>query len=187
MRPTALVVASRDRALIRRAQRLFSSPYMRVSSTTDVTGVEIAGALKNVLAIAAGIVDGMGLGLNATAAVTAQGTMEIRWLAERMGAKAATVSGISGLGDIMLTCYGSLSRNRSVGLRLGRGEALDDILGSMSQVAEGVATARVVVKLAYEYRVQLPVLTAVAQILDGHVTPREAMLAIMDLPQIEER
>jgi len=183
-RPTAMAVASADTTLLGRVQRLFGSPCMRVSSTTDVTGVELAGALKNVLAIAAGIVDGMELGLNATAAVIAQGASEIRWLAERMGANPATVAGISGLGDIMLTCYGSLSRNRTVGLRLGRGEQLEDILGSTSQVAEGVATARVVSKLAYQYRVQLPVLTAVAQILDGNISPREAMLAIMELPQM---
>lgn len=178
-------MASSEARLNKLVQQLFSSQHMRVSSTPDVTGVEIAGALKNVLAIGAGIVDGMGLGLNATAAVIAQGTSEIRWLAERMGANPATVAGVSGLGDIMLTCYGSLSRNRTVGVRLGQGERLEDILASTSQVAEGVATARVVARLAYQYRVQLPVLTAVAQILEGHVTPREAVLAIMELPQME--
>ena len=104
-----------------------------------------------------------------------------------MGARPATVSGLSGLGDIMLTCYGSLSRNRSVGVRLGRGEALADILASSSQVAEGVATAGVVVSLARRYRVQLPVLTAVAQVLDGHISAQQAVFEIMNLPQIEER
>ncbi len=149
-------------------------------------GVEICGALKNVLAIAAGIVEGLDLGHNALAALTAQGCAEIRWLAEKLGARPATVSGLSGLGDIMLTCYGELSRNRSVGVRLGQGEALAEILASSSQVAEGVATAGAVVSLARNYRVSLPVLTAVAQVLDNNLTPRQAVYEIMALPQIEE-
>ena len=160
---------------------------MRVSTSSDVIGVEVCGALKNVLAIAAGIVEGLDLGHNAMAALVAQGCAEIRWLAEKMGAKPATVSGLSGLGDIMLTCYGSLSRNRSVGVRLGRGEALKDILASSSQVAEGVATAGVVVELARKWRVQLPVLTAVAQVVEGHISAAEAVAEIMQLPQVEER
>jgi glycerol-3-phosphate dehydrogenase (NAD+) len=186
-RPTGIVAASRDPALAAAVQALFASPAMRVNTSSDVVGVEICGALKNVLAIAAGIVEGLDLGRNAMAALVAQGCAEIRWLAEKMGAKPATVSGLSGLGDIMLTCYGDLSRNRSVGVRLGRGEALVDILSSSTQVAEGVATAAVVVGLARRYRVQLPVLTAVAQVLDGHISAREAVEAIMALPQMEEQ
>lgn len=154
--------------------------------TTCCAGVEICGALKNVLAIAAGIVQGLDLGHNALAALVAQGCSEIRWLSEKLGAKPATMIGLSGLGDIMLTCYGDLSRNRSVGVRLGRGEALPDILASSSQVAEGVATAGVVVGLARKYKVSLPVLTAVAQVLDQNLTPSEAVAEIMRLPQIEE-
>lgn len=103
-----------------------------------------------------------------------------------MGAKPETVAGLSGLGDIMLTCYGSLSRNRTVGVRLGKGESLRDILSSMTEVAEGVATSGVVVSLARKYRVQLPVLTAVAQVLDGNLTPIDAVSEIMSLPMIEE-
>ena len=186
-RPTGLVVASRDKALQRQLQQLFASPTMRVNTTSDVVGVEVCGALKNVLAIAAGIVEGLGLGNNAKAALVSQGCAEIRWLAEKMGAKPETVSGLSGMGDVMLTCYGELSRNRAVGVRLGRGEALADILGSSSQVAEGVATAGVVVSLARRFRVALPVLTAVAQVLDGALAPAEAVRMIMSLPQIEER
>ncbi|BDA41583.1 Glycerol-3-phosphate dehydrogenase [NAD(P)+] [Coccomyxa sp. Obi] len=186
LRPTGVVAASKDKKLAREMQCLFASPYLRVNITTDVTGVEICGALKNVLALAAGIVEGLDLGNNAMAALVAQGCAEIRWLAEKMGANSATVSGLSGLGDIMLTCYGSLSRNRSVGVRLGKGEALADILASSSQVAEGVATAGVVVSLARTYRVSLPVLTAVAQVLDGALSPKEAVYEIMNLPQIEE-
>ena len=186
-RPTGIVAASRDRNLARDVQKLFASPTMRVSTSHDVVGVEICGALKNVLAIAAGIVEGLDLGHNAMAALVAQGCAEIRWLAEKMGAKPATISGLSGLGDIMLTCYGSLSRNRSVGVRLGRGEALSDILASSSQIAEGVATAGVVVSLARKYRVELPVLTAVAQVLNGNLSAAEAVAEIMNLPQVEER
>ncbi|CAK0787504.1 hypothetical protein CVIRNUC_010724 [Coccomyxa viridis] len=186
LRPTGVVAASKDKNLARELQSLFASPYLRVNTTTDVTGVEICGALKNVLALAAGIVEGLDLGHNAMAALVAQGCAEIRWLAEKMGAKPATVSGLSGLGDIMLTCYGSLSRNRSVGVRLGQGEALADILASSNQVAEGVSTAGVVVSLARTYRVSLPVLTAVAQVLAGALSPKEAVYEIMNLPQIEE-
>jgi len=186
-RPTGLVAASRDKKLCRDVQALFASPFMRINISTDVMGVEICGALKNVLAIAAGIVEGLELGNNAMAALISQGCSEIRWLAEKMGAKPATVSGLSGLGDIMLTCYGSLSRNRSVGVRLGKGEALADIMSSSKQVAEGVPTAGAVVSLARKYRVQLPVLTAVAQVLNGQLSAAEAVAEIMRLPQIEER
>lgn len=186
-RPTGIVAASKDKSLARDVQELFASPSMRVSTSSDVIGVEVCGALKNVLAIAAGIVEGLDLGHNAMAALVAQGCAEIRWLAEKMGAKPATISGLSGLGDIMLTCYGSLSRNRSVGVRLGKGEVLADILASSTQVAEGVATAGVVVALARKWRVQLPVLTAVAQVLEGHIDAAEAVAEIMNLPQVEER
>ena len=186
-RPTGLVAASRDKALCQNVQNLFASPFMRINISTDVVGVEICGALKNVLAIAAGIVEGLELGNNAMAALISQGCSEIRWLAEKMGAKPATVSGLSGLGDIMLTCYGSLSRNRAVGVRLGKGEALADIMSSSSQVAEGVPTAGAVVSLARKYRVQLPVLTAVAQVLNGQLSAAEAVAEIMRLPQIEEK
>ena len=185
-RPTAVVAASNDPALAREVGALFACPALRVNTSTDVLGVEICGALKNVLAIAAGIVEGLELGHNASAALVAQGCAEIRWLAERMGAQPSTVSGLSGLGDIMLTCYGDLSRNRTVGLRLGRGEALQDILASSSQVAEGVATAGTVAALARRYRVSLPVLTAVAQVLAGNLDAAEAVAEIMRLPQIEE-
>lgn len=185
-KPTGVVAASKDKLLAATVQHVFASPTLRVNTSADVVGVEVCGALKNVLAIAAGIVEGLDLGHNAMAALVAQGCAEIRWLAEKMGARAATVSGPAGLGDIILTCYGSLSRNRGVGLRLGRGETLQGILSSSSQVAEGVATASAVVGLARRYRVQLPVLTAVAQILDGHISAREAVFELMNLPQIDE-
>ncbi|KAL2611265.1 hypothetical protein R1flu_022957 [Riccia fluitans] len=184
--PTALVAASKDKELAKAAQQLLASRYLRVNTSSDVVGVEMAGALKNVLAIAAGIVEGMELGNNCMAALVAQGCAEIRWLAEKMGAKPATLAGLSGTGDIMLTCFVKLSRNRSVGVRLGAGERLEDILGSMNQVAEGVATAGAVIALARKYRVQMPVLTAVARILENELTPKKAVLALMSLPQVEE-
>lgn len=148
--------------------------------------MEIAGALKNVLAIAAGIVVGMNLGNNSMAALVAQGCSEIRWLATKMGAKPATITGLSGTGDIMLTCFVNLSRNRTVGVRLGSGEKLDDILSSMNQVAEGVSTAGAVIALAQKYNVKMPVLTAVARIIDNELTPKKAVLELMSLPQVEE-
>ena len=206
--PTAIVAASEDVKLAVKVQRLFASSNLRVNTSTDVIGVEMAGALKNVLAIAAGIVEGLQLGNNAMAALVAQGCSEsacgvtavlsllvlthalslpaVRWLAERMGAEPVTLSGLSGVGDIMLTCFVNLSRNRTVGVRLGRGESLDAILASSTQVAEGVATAAAVVVLARKHRVALPVLTAVARIVDGEMSPREAVETVMSLPQIPE-
>ncbi|CAL5079322.1 unnamed protein product [Urochloa decumbens] len=184
--PTAMVVASKDKKLASSVQQLLASPNLRISTSSDVTGVEIAGALKNVLAIAAGIVEGMNLGNNCMAALVAQGCSEIRWLATKMGAKPTTLSGLSGSGDIMLTCFVNLSRNRNVGLRLGSGEKLDQIMSSMNQVAEGVSTAGAVIALAQKYNVKMPVLTAVARIIDNELTPKKAVMELMNLPQVEE-
>nr|XP_045083908.1 glycerol-3-phosphate dehydrogenase [NAD(+)], chloroplastic isoform X1 [Aegilops tauschii subsp. strangulata] len=182
--PTAMVVASKDKKLASAVQQLLASSNLRISTSSDVTGVEIAGALKNVLAIAAGIVEGMHLGNNCMAALVAQGCSEIRWLATKMGAKPTTLSGLSGSGDIMLTCFVNLSRNRNVGLRLGSGEKLGEILDSMNQVAEGVSTAGAVIALAQKYNVKLPVLTAVARIIDNELTPKRAVMELMNLPQV---
>ncbi|XP_021861591.1 glycerol-3-phosphate dehydrogenase [NAD(+)] 2, chloroplastic isoform X3 [Spinacia oleracea] len=184
--PTAMVVASRDKKLVNQVQQLLASERLRINTSSDVTGVEIAGALKNVLAIAAGIVVGMELGNNSMAALVAQGCSEIRWLAKKMGANSATLTGLSGTGDIMLTCFVNLSRNRTVGVRLGSGEKLEDILSSMNQVAEGVTTAGAVISLAQKYNVKMPVLTAVARIIDNELTPQAAVLELMSLPQVEE-
>ena len=184
--PTAIVAASEDKNLAWRVQRLFASTHLRVNTSADVVGVEMSGALKNVLAIAAGMIEGLSLGNNALASVVAQGCAEIRWLASKMGARPETLAGLSGTGDIMLTCFVNLSRNRTVGVRLGKGESLEDILGSMNQVAEGVATAGAVMKLARRYKVSLPVLTAVARILEDDLDPRDAVEEIMNLPQVPE-
>ncbi|KAK3022398.1 hypothetical protein RJ639_047372 [Escallonia herrerae] len=179
-------VASKDKKLANAVQQLLASRNLRINRSSDVTGVEIAGALKNVLAIAAGIVEGMNLGNNSMAALVAQGCSEIRWLATKMGAKSTTITGLSGTGDIMLTCFVDLSRNRTVGVRLGSGEKLDDILTSMNQVAEGVFTAGAVIALAQKYNVKMPVLTAVARIIDNELTPQKAVLELMSLPQYSE-
>ncbi|KAI0501841.1 hypothetical protein KFK09_016786 [Dendrobium nobile] len=179
--PTAMVAASKDKKLANAVQQLLASPNLRISSSSDVTGVEITGALKNVLAIAAGIVEGMNLGNNCMAALVAQGCSEIRWLATKMGAKPTTLTGLSGSGDIMLTCFVNLSRNRTVGLRLGSGERLEDILNSMNQVAEGVSTAGAVIALAQKYHVKMPVLTAVARIIDNELTPKKAVMELCGL------
>ncbi|KAL8552358.1 hypothetical protein ACS0TY_001161 [Phlomoides rotata] len=184
--PTAMVVASKDKKMANAVQQLLASRSLRINTSSDVTGVEIAGALKNVLAIAAGIVEGLNLGNNSMAALVSQGCSEIRWLATKMGAKSTTLTGLSGTGDIMLTCFVNLSRNRTVGVRLGSGEKLDDILSSMNQVAEGVSTAGAVIALAQKYKVKLPVLTAVARIVDNELTPTKAVLELMNLPQVEE-
>ena len=184
--PTAIVAASEDKNLAWLVQRLFASTHLRVNTSADVVGVEMSGALKNVLAIAAGMIEGLELGNNALASVVAQRCAEIRWLASKMCARPETLAGLSGTGDIMLTCFVNLSRNRSVGVRLGKGESLEDILGSMNQVAEGVATAGAVMKLARRYKVSLPVLTAVARILEDDLDPRDAVQEIMNLPQVPE-
>lgn len=185
-RPTCVVAASHDPEAAHRVQRLMMSHYFRVSHTDDVVGVEVAGALKNVLAIAAGICEGLGLGINAMSALVMQGNAEIRWLATAMGARPETLAGLAGMGDIILTCFGGLSRNRGVGVRLGQGEPLDAILSSSNGVAEGVYTSRLVVELANKHKVLLPVLTMVARVLSNEVSPRQAVLEVMALPPLPE-
>eukprot|EP00933_Yihiella_yeosuensis_P052977 TRINITY_DN51128_c0_g1_i1.p1 TRINITY_DN51128_c0_g1~~TRINITY_DN51128_c0_g1_i1.p1 ORF type:complete len:338 (-),score=57.68 TRINITY_DN51128_c0_g1_i1:310-1272(-) len=185
-RPTSVIAASADPEAAERIQRLLTARYFRVSLTDDVIGVEVAGALKNVLAIAAGICEGLGLGANSLSALVTQGNAEIRWLATAMGGKPETLAGLAGMGDILLTCFGSLSRNRSVGVRLGKGEHIEDVLGSGGGVAEGVFTSRLVVELSDEHRVLLPVLTAVARILNREVSPRKAVFEVLSLPPLAE-
>lgn len=181
-RPTSVVAASKSPEAAEKVSRLLTSKYFRVSMTDDVLGVEVAGALKNVLAIAAGICEGLNLGTNAMSALVTQGNAEIRWLATAMGARPETLAGLSGMGDILLTCFGSLSRNRRVGVRLGKGDPFEDVTNSKQGVAEGVFTARLVVELADEYKVLLPVLTSVARILCREVSPKEAVFEVLALP-----
>lgn len=183
---TAVTVASTDRALANDMMALFTSSSFRALYTPDVVGVEIGGAVKNVIAIAAGMSEGLGLGTNAMAALVTRGCGEMRRLVTTLGGESSTVFGLSGVGDTFGTCFGPLSRNRQVGYRLGKGEKLEDILESMSQVAEGVATARSLVMLmddrvkGYRKDLKYPILYGVKSILDGEYTPREGLVLLME-------
>jgi glycerol-3-phosphate dehydrogenase (NAD(P)+) len=178
--PTAVVVASRDRALAQLIQREFSSRTFRIYTSTDVIGVEIGGAVKNIIAIAAGAIAGLGLGHNPVAALITRGLAEISRLACACGAKRETLAGLAGMGDLVLTCTGDLSRNRTVGVELGRGRKLPEIIGCMRMVAEGVRTTYATVALAEQRGVEMPITTQVHRILEGQVTPREAIRELME-------
>ncbi|HEY2523710.1 MAG TPA: NAD(P)H-dependent glycerol-3-phosphate dehydrogenase [Candidatus Binataceae bacterium] len=167
-RPAAVVAAARDEAAARDVQRLFASRRLRIYRSVDVSGVELAGAAKNVIAIAAGISDGLGLGSSARAALVTRGLAELTRLGVRAGARAETIYGLAGLGDLVLTCTGDLSRNRALGLRLGRGEGIDAVMAGMSSghpVAEGVANARSISRLAERMGVEMPIASAVCRVL----------------------
>jgi glycerol-3-phosphate dehydrogenase (NAD(P)+) len=185
--PTAVVVASADPALAARIQELVSTSYLRVYTSDDVVGVELGGAIKNVIAIAVGVAEGMGLGLNARAALITRGLAEVTRLAVSCGANPLTLAGLAGMGDLVLTCTGHLSRNLQVGIRLGREERLDAILGSMHMVAEGVATARSAMILAARHGVEMPITEAVTRLLDGETAPGDAVRALMARPLRSER
>jgi glycerol-3-phosphate dehydrogenase (NAD(P)+) len=178
--PTAVVVASRDREVAKLVQKELSSPTLRIYTSTDVVGVEIGGAVKNIIAIAAGVVAGLGLGHNPTAALITRGLAEISRLACACGGKRETLAGLAGMGDLVLTCTGELSRNRTVGVELGKGRKLAEIIGSMRMVAEGVKTTYATVALAKRYGVEMPITTQVHRILEGQVTPREAIRELME-------
>ncbi|HUK13756.1 MAG TPA: NAD(P)H-dependent glycerol-3-phosphate dehydrogenase [Thermoanaerobaculaceae bacterium] len=177
--PTAAVLAGRDAALLRRLQAAFSTSAFRFYSSTDVAGAELAGALKNVVAIGAGVAEGLGLGQNALAALLTRGLHEIARLGVRLGGREETFRGLAGMGDLVLTCAaGSLSRNRAVGERLGRGEKLEAILAGR-EVAEGVPTTRAAAELARRHKVEMPITFAVEAILAGALPPRDAVTALM--------
>ena len=163
--PTAVVAASEDAAVAQTAQTLFHSPTFRVYTSTDTTGVEMGGALKNVVAIAAGVCDGLGFGDNTKATLLTRGIVEIRRLGVQCGAQPETFAGLSGLGDLTVTCFSKLSRNRSLGERLGRGEKLADILAGSVTVAEGYPTARSAWQLARRHNVSTPILDEVYSLL----------------------
>ncbi len=177
--PTALVAASADRDAATYIQETLKGPTFRLYASDDVAGVEIGGALKNVIAIAAGVVDGLQLGHNAMAALITRGLVEISRLACAEGARRDTLSGLSGLGDLVLTCTGDLSRNRQVGIQLGRGRSLDDILSHMRMVAEGVRTTSAALSLGERRGIELPIAAQMAAVLDGRSTPRDAVDALM--------
>ena len=177
--PSAAVLACPELSVAVGLQREFSDTHLRFYAGRDLVGVELAGALKNAIAIAAGMVDGLGLGSNTQAALMTRGLHEITRLGVALGADASTFRGLAGMGDLVLTCTGTLSRNRTVGKRLGQGESLEEILGSMREVAEGVRTAPAATRLAAGIGVELPITEAVTRILAGKIGPREALVALM--------
>lgn len=177
--PTAVVVAGRDPEAAIRAQALFQTDAFRVYTNRDVVGVELAGALKNVIAVAAGCTAGLGFGHNTLAALITRGLAEITRLGVAMGAEKATFSGLAGMGDLVLTCTGSLSRNRTVGYRLGKGETLERILADMTAVAEGVKTAEAVHALASRNGVEMPIAEQVYAIVHEGRSPSDALRMLM--------
>jgi len=176
--PTAVVVASPWEKMAQRVQRWFSNDYFRVYTSIDVAGVELGGSLKNVCAIAAGISDGMGFGSNTRAAIMTRGLAELVRLAVKKGANPLTLSGLAGMGDLVLTCTGELSRNRTVGLGLGRGQKLKEVLAGMTQIAEGVRTAKSVHDLAEKLDVDMPLHEAVYRILYDDLPPKAALQSL---------
>jgi glycerol-3-phosphate dehydrogenase (NAD(P)+) len=177
--PTAVTMAAASEEVAQRGAEAFQTRYFRVYTSTDVRGVELGGSLKNVIAIAAGVVDGLGFGNNSRAALITRGLAEITRLGVAAGADPRTFAGLAGMGDLILTCTGALSRNRSVGVELGRGRSLDDILGGMVQVAEGVRTARSAHDLARKMEIEMPIVDTMHAILFEGLDPREAVTTLM--------
>ncbi len=177
--PTAVVAASLSAERSRAVQELFQNRYFRIYTQSDVVGTELGGSLKNVLALAAGMSDGLALGSNARAALITRGLAEMTRLATRLGARESTLAGLAGIGDVVLTCTGDLSRNRTVGVAIGRGRAPEAVLGEMEQVVEGVRTARAARDLARRHGVEMPIVDAVCSILYDGVAPREALDRLM--------
>jgi glycerol-3-phosphate dehydrogenase (NAD(P)+) len=176
--PTAITLASYDEVIGKKAQEVLSNAYFRVYTNRDVIGVELAGSLKNVVAIAAGALEGMGFGYNTMAALLTRGLAEMARLGVAMGGSLNTFSGLAGMGDLVLTCTGGLSRNRTLGTRLGKGEKLDDIMKGAKTVAEGVKTAKAARELAKKYDIEMPIVEEVYQILYEGKDPK---LALQDL------
>lgn len=177
--PTAVVIAAKDDAVAASAQELMSCDWLRAYSTHDVVGVEIGGALKNVIAIACGCADGLGLGLNTRAALITRGLAEITRVAVKMGADPQTLSGLAGMGDLVLTCTGDLSRNRRVGIGLGEGKKLEEILEEMGQVAEGVKTTLSARDLSAKVGVDMPITSEVYRILYEDKPAKEVVYSLM--------
>jgi glycerol-3-phosphate dehydrogenase (NAD(P)+) len=184
--PTAVALGCADAELADRVQALFSTETFRVYVNADVTGVELGGAVKNIMAIASGISDGLGFGQNARAALITRGLAEMSRLGAAMGASPATFMGLSGLGDLVLTCTGDLSRNRRVGLAIGRGQTLGEVLGGMHNVAEGVKTTEAVHALGRKLGIELPITGQVHAVLFEGKSPAEAVRELMTRPLREE-
>jgi glycerol-3-phosphate dehydrogenase (NAD(P)+) len=177
--PTAVAAASESEEVARRVQEAFTTGYFRVYRNTDVVGVELGGAIKNVIAIAAGISDGLGFGSNTRAALITRGLAEMTRLGVAMGAQPSTFAGLAGMGDLVLTCTGDLSRNRSVGIQIGQGRQLSEILGEMRMVAEGVKTTESAYNLAKKLGVEMPIIEKMYQMLYENKPAREAVLELM--------
>ncbi len=186
-KPTAVCLAGRDAAIVQRFQQALITPVLRVYGDADLIGVQLGGALKNVMALAAGVVDGLGLGLNARAALITRGLTEIVRLGVAMGADPRTFYGLSGVGDLVLTCTGSLSRNHMVGVRLGQGESLDTILGNMQAVAEGVRTAHAALGLARRHGVDMPITQEINAVLFEGKSCRKAVSDLMEREAKQEK
>ena len=178
--PTAVVAAATDHAVAQRTQRVFSTSYFRVYSHTDVVGVELAGALKNVIALAAGILEGLGLGFNTRAALITRGLAEITRLGVTLGAQPVTFAGLAGMGDLILTATGALSRNRTLGVALGQGQTLQQALAGKAAVVEGVNTTRTAVALGERHGVEMPIAREVANVLFQNKPPRQAVSDLME-------
>ncbi len=177
--PTAVVIASADREVAASVQEEFSGPTFRMYTNDDVTGVELGGAVKNVIAIAAGVCAGLGFGSNTVAALITRGLAEMTRLACALGGRRDTLAGLAGMGDLVLTCTGALSRNRTVGVELGKGRPLSEILGSMRMVAEGVGTTAAAVELARKVRVEMPITEQMHAVLYQGRAPRDAIRELM--------
>jgi len=177
--PTAVALAAYDPAVAKAVQEIFSSPYFRVYTNSDVIGVEMAGSLKNVVAIAAGVLEGLGYGYNTMAALLTRGLAEMARLGTAMGGSLPTFSGLAGMGDLVLTCTGGLSRNRTLGTRLGKGEKLDEIMSKAKTVAEGVKTAKAARNLAKKYNVEMPVVEEVYKLLYEGKDPKTTVKDLM--------
>lgn len=184
--PTAVTLACYDYKIGRRVQEVMSTPYFRVYTNSDVIGVQLGGALKNVIAIAAGVTEGLGFGHNTLAALITRGLAEMARLGSAMGADPLTFSGLAGMGDLVLTCTGDLSRNRTIGVRLGKGERLADILAGAKTVAEGVKTTKAARELARKYSVEMPIVEEVYRILYEDKDPRQAVSDLMNRELKEE-
>jgi glycerol-3-phosphate dehydrogenase (NAD(P)+) len=178
--PTAVVAAATDHAVAQRVQRVFSTSFFRVYSHTDVVGVELGGALKNVIALAVGILEGLGLGYNTRAALITRGLAEITRLGVALGAQPMTFAGLAGMGDLILTATGALSRNRGLGVALGQGQTLEQALAGKPSVVEGVNTARTAVALAERHGVELPIAREVANVLFQNKAARQAISDLME-------
>jgi glycerol-3-phosphate dehydrogenase (NAD(P)+) len=185
-KPTAVVIAAQQAGLAENLQQLLSTRTLRIYTSSDVIGVELGGALKNVIALAGGVCAGLEAGHSALAALITRGLAEITRLAVAAGAQAQTLSGLAGMGDLVLTCTGALSRNRQVGIELAKGRTIDEIRASMQMVAEGVKTTRAALGLARRWGVEMPIAEQMQQLLDGVLSPQEAIRVLMERQLKEE-